>query len=325
MNGTTTYKKRLALLLFVFTFVNGCTNPGIEERRLSLESQDQALLVKLALDHGVSGYARRNAVSRIDDPEVVEKIATTDPLAYVRQAAVRDLLSDEKMLQIALTDPDKDVRRSAVQLVTKFNSLKLIIRQEVVIENLSAAVRMITADQHRIEILSWELPIEIKAMVISLVADQSVLTTFIRNTKSSNLRLIAINASKDLLILAEIALPSNRWASDERYAATALVNNEEVLFEIVNSNRVVDDFGDRGVRGLALSRIRSTETLLNITRYFFETEWMKSLICISVVGKSLHDSKSFPWHRFEIRLGKNRANLFVWECEKKWLPENRWR
>lgn len=275
--------RRIAAFVAVLLLVlGGCQGkPPVPD-----EQSRQAELHKIALDPKAYENDRVRAIRKIKDQEVLAKVVSSGASAWVQQVAVKGLHDQDKLGQIALRGWSLGLRTSAIKRLHDGRILFQIVEQRKDYDTQRAAVKRIEDQATLAKVALGDFHFEHHSIAVAKLTDQAVLSEVIRSNQHGRIRLEAIRKSTDSELLKHIARnDEKRWKLKERLAAIARIENEDpFLVRLANNPNLADEFAQRGIVGLAVSRVRSAEALADIeiakSSKRFLTPWPVDLLSL---------------------------------------------
>ena len=180
---------------------------------------------------------RRKAVEKINDQELIKKIAQTDEHEWVRSEAVRKLLDQKLIAEIAKNDKHWEPRQAAVQMLSEQKLLIEIARTDKEPSVRNSAVEKITDHNVLVMIAKSDEDSSVRKNATEKIIDQSVLIEIARKDNRFEVRIKAVANPhfNDQKILGEIAQNRNEdW--QVRRAAVEKITDQELLVEILQKD-----------------------------------------------------------------------------------------
>jgi hypothetical protein len=189
---------------------------------------------------------------RLDDPEVLGRVALTDSEADIRKMAVARVADEAILAKVAMVDPENAIRILAVSRVTSETLLEPLTHLAQPAEVRRAAVGRIFDDQVTIiRVALNDTDSDIRDIAISRLTSQAALETIVRNSTDQKDRAKAAGLIREKTVLTWL-VRSGEFAAVRR-AAVERLTGVEVLARIAAND------GDAEMRKLALGRLMVME------------------------------------------------------------------
>ncbi len=208
-------------------------------RRIAVEKLDslkwQDLFIKIALNKKAKSQLRQAAVKKIEDQDVLVKLAKKDKAYWVRTEAVRKISDQEILKKLMKYEKNEMVRRVLIQ---KIDDQDLI--ESTALNDENEDVRMSAVGKLRNKEIIEKIALEdiasrVRVTAVWKISDKDALVYIVRNDKNREVRRMAVRGIKDQSALLEIVKKAKEV--DVQYQAVKQITDLNILKSIVKSDK----------------------------------------------------------------------------------------
>lgn len=228
------------------------------------DMNDPAILARIAREDA-DPTIRAAAIARIDDSEILARIALTGPISPMHEAALEQLRDDAVIARIAHAAMDPKVREAAVLHLKDQNELTNIATSASQPELRLAATARLSDQQVLATIAQTDSEAAVRAGAAAALTDRAILARIASTDDDPEVRLAAARSIQDEAVLVRMVTEDPDLKTRE--AVVALIDDQEALCRIVltkiefGSDMFGDQFALRAGHDAALAKL-TDETLL---------------------------------------------------------------
>ena len=148
---------------------------------------------------------RIDALQKIEDKEILVKIAKQDPAAVVREAAGKKIQDQELLIQFANTDKDSDVRKATVSRIEDREVLRQIAKVDST-EIAKTIIEKIDNEEFLKDVFNGTNNVETKILCLMKICDDKYLYDIALSFSDTKIRSAAMKNIKDELLLSKIKI-----------------------------------------------------------------------------------------------------------------------